>query len=456
MHRAGRRPYRPLPPCSKGKWGAHATFNTPDGRFCRFRSTFAADMDNRQCRTAPPQKGKRMKKALVPDGGIPRGTLLVMAVTGGLTVANLYYNQPLLETMRHSLGATELEANLITFITQLGYALGLVFIVPLADKEPRRTIVSLNMSVAVVCCLVIALSRDIWTVWGASVVLGCNSVVPQMFIPVASHFSKPANKSRNMGIVLTGLLSGVLGARVVSGYVGEWAGWRTMFAVAAVMAVCLAVILRTLPAMASSFEGSYGRLMRSVVQIYCRYPSIRIYALRGGLSFGSMMAIWSCMAFHLAGDPFRAGSDAVGLLGLCGLCGAVAASGIGKYIPRFGIERFCLAGTALQLAAWAVALCLSDTYAGLVAAIILVDVGAQCHQLSNQSGCLALVPEATNRCNTVFMSHLFAGGSLGTLSAGVAWNAMGWTGVCLVGTAFAVVGLAVSLLFRARLNRPAR
>ncbi len=348
-------------------------------------------------------------KELVPNGGIPRSTLFVMAVIGGMTVANLYYNQPLLEAMRQSLGATELQANLITFITQLGYALGLIFVVPLADKVSRRRIVSTNMIVAVLCCIAIALSQNLWLVWGASLVLGCNSVVPQMFIPVANHFSKPENKSRNMGIVLTGLLSGVLGARVLSGYIGEWAGWREMFGIAAViMAACFIVILRTLPAMPSSFTGSYGKLMKSIVKIYRDYPAIRIYALRGGLSFGSMMAIWSCMAFHLSGSPFNAGSDAVGLLGLCGLAGAVAASGIGKFIPRFGIERFCYAGTVLQFIAWGFALCLSDTYIGLIIAIILVDVGAQCHQLSNQSGCLSLIPEATNRCNTVFMSHLFA------------------------------------------------
>ena len=116
-----------------------------------------------------------------------------------LTVANLYYNQPLLETMRQSLGATELQANLITFITQLGYALGLVFVVPLADKVSRRKIVLLNMSIAVACCITIALAHSIWIVWGASIILGCNSVVPQMFIPVANHFSKPEDKSRNMG-----------------------------------------------------------------------------------------------------------------------------------------------------------------------------------------------------------------------------------------------------------------
>ncbi len=387
-------------------------------------------------------------KELVPNGGIPRSILFAMAIIGGLTVANLYYNQPLLEAMRQALGCTELQANLITFITQLGYASGLVFIVPLADKASRRKIIAVNISVAVVCCVAIAVSRILWVVWMASLVLGCNSVVPQIFIPVASKFSRPENKSRNMGIVLTGLLSGVLGARVLSGYVGEWLGWRAMFGIAAgIMAVSLVVMLRTLPSMPSGFEGSYGKLMRSIVRIYRSTPAIRVYSLRGGLSFGSMMAVWSCMAFHLSGEPFHAGSDAVGLLGLCGLAGAAAASGIGKYIPRFGIERFCLAGTVLQVAAWVTAYVFSGYYAGLVVAIILVDVGAQCYQLSNQSGCLSLVPEATNRANTIFMSHLFAGGSLGTLCAGVAWHCGGWSAVCLVGICFALAVAAVNWLF---------
>lgn len=386
-------------------------------------------------------------KELIPNGGIPRNTLFAMAVIGGLTVANLYYNQPLLEDMRQSLNATELQANLITFITQLGYAAGLIFIVPLADKLSRRKIITVNMMVAVVCCLGIAFSKNLWLTWGMSLVLGCNSVVPQMFIPVASHFSKPENKSRNMGIVLTGLLSGVLGGRVLSGYVGEWAGWRTMFVLAALMmVVCLISMLRTLPIMPNSFNGSYAKLMRSIGSIYCKYPKIRIYALRGGLSFGSMMAIWSCMAFHVSGAPFHAGSDVVGMLGLCGLAGATAASGIGKYIPRFGIERFCQAGSILQFAAWMVAYLFSDSYIGLIASIILVDVGAQCYQLSNQSGCLALLPDATNRSNTIFMSHLFVGGSLGTLCAGIAWNYGGWNAVCLVGFSFAVAVATVNVV----------
>lgn len=114
-----------------------------------------------------------------------------------------------------------------------------------------------------------------------------------------------------------------------------------------------------------------------------------------------MMAIWSCLAFHLAQPPFSAGSDMVGMLGLCGIMGAVAASGVGKLIPRFGIRKFNLFGAGMQIIAWAIALLFGNTYAGLIAAIILVDIGLQCQQLSNQSGCLQEIPQASNRANTI-------------------------------------------------------
>ena len=172
---------------------------------------------------------------LFPGKGIPRRILFMMSAVSGLTVANCYYNQPLLEEIRQHLGATAIEANLITFITQLGYALGLLFVIPLADKFSRRSIIITNLVLASLMCLAIAFSPCIQLIWAASLVLGICSVVPQIFVPMAGVFSLPQNKSRNMGYVLSGLLSGVLGARVISGYIGEFTGWRTMFGIAAVI-----------------------------------------------------------------------------------------------------------------------------------------------------------------------------------------------------------------------------
>lgn len=382
---------------------------------------------------------------LEENKGIPRSILIMMSVVAGLTVANLYYNQPLLEEMKASLGANEVETNLITVITQAGYAAGLLFVVPLADMLSRRKIIMTNMATAVLMALVIAFTADIKAVWAASFILGMCSVVPQIFVPMAGLFSKPENKSRNMGYVLSGLLTGVLGARVISGYLGDWVGWRAMYGIAAViMLICLAVALKMLPVMRPSFKGSYPQLMRTVGEIFFSHPNIRLYSLRASCSFASMMSIWSCMAFHLSGSPFNAGSDKVGLLGLAGIAGAMAASGVGKYIPRFGILKFSTFGSVFQLLAWGIALLFGGFYAGLALAIILVDIGAQCQQLSNQSGCLKEVPHASNRANTIFMTSLFIGGSVGTFCSGAIWPYWGWHGVCSVGILFATLSLIIS------------
>lgn len=382
---------------------------------------------------------------LTPHSGIPLHILLMMAAVSAFTVANLYYNQALLELICQGMGISHAEANLITVITQAGYALGLLLVIPLADMVAVRRITATAMTLAAVAALLIAVAQSAWLLWGASLALGLCSIMPQLFIPMATLYSRPENKSRNMGYVASGIMMGILSARVVSGYVGEWFGWRTMFyAVAVVMVACLVVTLRMMPQVSQPFHGSYGQLMRTVGGIFTAHPCIRLYSFRPAFGFGSMLAIWSCMAFHLAQPPFNAGSDAVGLLGLCGIAGALAASGVGRYVPRVGVLRMSVLGATLQLVAWLVAWGLRDSYVGIIVAMVLVDIGAQCQQISNQSGALQQLPEATNRVNTIFMTLLFLGGSLGTFSAGMGWTHAGWNGVCFVGLLFASCSLLLS------------
>lgn len=384
---------------------------------------------------------------LKENGGIPRSLLLMMAIIAGISVANCYYNQPLLELISNDLHVSHASANLITVVTQIGYALGLCFIIPMGDLFSRRRIIIINMLTAAVMAVVVAVSQVVWTVWLASLIIGASSVIPQLFIPIAGQYSRPENKSRNMGIVLSGLLTGILASRMVSGVVGEWFGWRTMFVIAAVlMVLCMIVTLRILPDMQRNFSGTYGGLMRSVWDIVLTHSQIRVNAIRAAFGFGSMLAIWSCLAFHLAQPPYCAGSDMVGMLGACGIAGALVASGMGRLIPRYGILRFSVFGAVMQLASWAVAYFFADSYIGLVVAIILVDIGLQCQQLSNQSGCIQEMPEAANRANTIFMTTYFIGGSLGTFFSGLGWEYGGWQGVCVVGVLFAMASLGVSTL----------
>ena len=369
----------------------------------------------------------------------------MIAIMAGFTVANLYYNQPLLDMICRETGITQVEANLITVVTQIGYALGLLFVVPLADMVSTRRIVVLGMLVAAVSAVTIGFAENVWMLWGASLTLGISSIMPQLFIPMAALYSRSENKSRNMGYVASGLITGIVSARAISGYIGDWLGWRWMFfLVAGMMLVGLLITLRMMPQVTLTFKGSYRQLMHTVGSIFMSYPRIRFYSLRPAMSFASMMSIWSCMAFHLAGSPFHASSDVVGMLALCGVAGAIAASSAGKYVPRVGIFRMSVIGGCLQLMAWVSAWLFGNTYTGLIAAIILADIGAQCLQVSNQSGSLQQLPHATNRVNTIFMTTFFIGGSLGTFCSGLGWSMAEWTGVCLVGGFFASVTLLLS------------
>lgn len=384
---------------------------------------------------------------LAPNQGIPRHIILLMAMMAGLTVANLYYNQPLLEMIRSDLQTTSSLANLIAVITQVGYALGLLFIIPMGDLFSRRRIIMVCMIVAAFMTVTIGLADNIYVIWGASLLMGACSIVPQLFIPIAGQFSTPENKARNMGYVLSGLLTGILAARVVSGMIGEWFGWRMMYYLAgSVMIMCLAITLQLMPQMQQNFTGTYAELMKSVARILANHPRIRLNAIRAAFGFGSMLAFWACLAFHLAGEPFHSGSDAVGYLGICGVAGAMVASGIGKYIPRYGVRFFSIVGASIQIVAWLTAWLWGDTYVGLILTVILVDIGLQCQQLSNQSACIQAVPEASNRANTIFMTTYFIGGSLGTFLAGQGWQVAGWQGVCFVGITFAVISMCISIL----------
>ncbi|WP_308503005.1 MFS transporter [uncultured Alistipes sp.] len=390
-----------------------------------------------------------MKSQLKEGAGFPDRLLYTLAVIAGVSVANLYYNQPLLEMIRQDLGTSTLAANHIALFAQCGYALGLLFLIPLADLYSRRRILIADFTLLILALLATAAAPDIRTVHVSSFVIGVCSVVPQFFIPLAAQYSRPERKNRNVGVVLSGLLTGILASRVVSGAVGEWLGWREMYLIAAGLMILSAIaVFRILPDARPNFTGSYGALMRSLLTLVGRYPQLRVHSARAALAFGSFLCFWASLAFKMAGEPFHAGSDIVGLLGLCGVAGAVTATFVGRYIARVGIFRFNCIGAALQLAAWGLFLAGADHYLPIIAGILLLDIGMQCIQLSNQATLFELCPSASNRINTIFMCCYFIGGSFGTLLSGSAWALFGWTGVVGAGALLTLASLAITLFGR--------
>ncbi|MCD8092409.1 MAG: MFS transporter [Bacteroides sp.] len=387
-----------------------------------------------------------MKPELKENGGLPAHILWTLAIVAGISVANLYYNQPLLNVMRHDLGVSEFKTNLIAMITQAGYALGLLFIVPLGDLYQRKKIILINFFLLIFSLLAIAIAPNIYIIWAASLITGVCSMIPQIFVPIASQFSRSENKGWNVGVVISGLLTGILASRVVSGFVGEVLGWREMYFIAAgMMLVCAIVVLKVLPDIRPTFQGKYADLMKSLFVLVKDYPALRIYSVRSGLVFGSFLAMWSCLAFKMGEAPFYANSNVIGILGLCGIAGALTASFVGKYVKTVGIRNFNFIGCTLNVLAWALLYFCGNSYAGIIAGIILIDIGMQCIQLSNQTSIFEVCPSASNRVNTIFMTTYFIGGSMGTFLAGSCWQAWGWAGVAGIGTMLTISSLTITL-----------
>lgn len=340
-----------------------------------------------------------MKQELKENQGLPASLLWTLAIIAGISVANLYYNQPLLNRISRDLQTSEFTANLIAMITQIGYAIGLLFIIPLGDLFKRKTIILINFTVLVVSLLT---TPYIHLILFASLLTGICSVMPQIFIPIAAQFSTPKTKGRNVGMIVSGLLTGILASRVVSGIVGEYLGWRFIFFVAAgMMVICLIIIMRVLPDMPCNFKGKYSDLMKSLFSLVIEYPQLRISSLRAGIAFGSFLALWTSLAFKMGQAPFFAGNNIVGLLGLCGIAGALTASYIGKYVHVLGVKRLNYIGCGLIFVAWFSLYFGQDSYVGIITGIFIIDIGMQCIQLSNQTTIFALNPKAANRINTI-------------------------------------------------------
>lgn len=387
-----------------------------------------------------------MRIQLEENKGVPASLLWTLAIIAGVSVANLYYNQPLLNRISEDLHVSEFTANLIPMVTQIGYAAGLLFIIPLGDLYKRRNIIVICFLLLSVSLFGIAVARNIHFILFASLITGICSVMPQIFIPIAAQFSRPERKAQNVGLLISGLLTGILGSRVVSGIVGEYWGWRTIFYIAsALMLVCIFVILRLLPNMPSNFRGTYLDLMKSVFTLVRRNATLRLVSFRAGLCFGCFLTLWACLAFKMSGAPFYAGNNIIGMLGLCGIAGALTASFVGKYVHRFGVRTFNFIGCGIMILAWCALYFFQNSYVGIVAGIILIDIGMQCIQISNQTCALSLEPHASNRVNTIFMTTYFIGGAFGTFLAGTAWHHAGWGGVALAGIALAGTSLLITL-----------
>ncbi|RNI32071.1 MFS transporter [Rufibacter immobilis] len=371
-----------------------------------------------------------------------------MTIATGMVVANLYYNQPLLGRIAATFGVTEASAGSLAMLTQIGYAVGMLFIIPLGDMLRRKRLIMVDFAAIIIALLLAALAVNIEMLMVASFLIGATSVVPQLLVPMAAHLAKPEARGRTVGFVMSGLLIGILLSRTVSGFVGAHLGWRAMFFIAAGMMLVLWLTLYfLLPEVHPDFKGNYRKLMKSLVHLIQEQPMLRLVALRGGLCYATFGAFWTTLVFLLEEPPFHLGSDAAGLFGLVGAAGALGAGYMGRLSDKgnsFTVTTLCILMIVVSYVVFGFS---GSSIVGLVIGVILLDLGVQATHISNQTFIFSILPEARNRLNTIYMVTYFIGGASGTFIASQAWHLWKWNGVVGVGLVFSGLALLLHLLF---------
>lgn len=358
----------------------------------------------------------------------------IMAAAGGIAVANLYYNQPMLPEIGRSFGVAANVTALLAMLTQIGYALGLFLFVPLGDVVDRRRLV-LGLLFGIIASLV-ALAFAPSLVWLdiASLTLGMTSVVAQVLVTLAAQLSPPQHRGRIVGTLQAGILAGILLARTVSGTVSAHFGWRPMFWLAAAMNVGVLVVLhRALRSSPPPAPQPYPRVLRSLKDLWQSYPQLRTSSLNGALLFAAFSVFWSTLAFRLGDPPFGYGPQVAGLFGLLGAAGAMTAPVAGYLTDRRGAGFTVAVGTVATAIAFVVFMLAGSSLAMLALGVVLLDIGIQAAMNGNQSTVLSLAPQATSRTNTIYMVSYFVGGALGSYTGGLAWHHSGWPGTTALG-----------------------
>lgn len=389
-----------------------------------------------------------------PAAMLSRPLILLLATGAGLAVACLYYSQPMLGVLGADLGASARSSGWIPTLTQLGYAAGILLLAPLGDRHDRRQIM-LAKAVALLLALLLAgLAPGMAWLLPASLLIGLTATLAQDIVPAAASLAADHERGKVVGTVMTGLLSGILLSRVVSGWVAAQFGWRSMFFVAAAsILLCALAIHRYVPRFRPGSELSYLALLRSLGGLWQRYPALRRAALTQGLLSVGFSAFWSTLAVMLHAAPFHLGSAVAGSFGLAGAAGALAAPLAGHLADRLGPQGVGRAGAGLAAAAFLL-LSLATTWSvnvqlvSLAVGAVLFDLGVQASLIAQQTVIYQLEPAARSRLNAVLMVCMFIGMALGSSLGSALLASYGWMGVTLLASVAALGALALNLRSR--------
>ena len=365
--------------------------------------------------------------------------ILLMAFCTGLIVANIYYCQPLVILVAKDFGLTESHAGKITYLTQAGYAIGLFLLVPLGDMFERKKQILVITGLAVASLLVAGFSHSFLVLEIACVLIGASSIVPQLILPMAANLSTDETRGQTIGVIMSGLLIGILASRALSGSIGFLWGWRSVYFMAAgICLLLMGLMAKRFPQSIPSFKGTYAELMSSMWGYVKTQPILREASLINFFAFAVLSAFWTTMVLYLASPPYSFQTLQIGLFGIAGAAGALAAPLVGKLSGRSNPRRNVVIGLTFQLLSIALFYFTGSYLVMFILGIIVIDIGQQAIHVTNQTRIYAILPEARNRLNTVFMSVSFVGAACGSALGLWLWEQGQWSLFCL-GTAIVIV-----------------
>jgi len=357
---------------------------------------------------------------------LTRAQVFIMAATAGISVANVYYSQPILNAIAHTFNVNTERAGLVSVLAQVGYGIGLFFLSPVGDMIERKKLILYLQTGLFFSLLLIAFCPCIWVLYAGSLLTGICSVVAQIILPMAASLVKE-NRGKTVAQIFTGILVGILVARVFSGFVTYWMGWQCVYVISAVLVFTTGILMQAdFPTTTEHFNGTYSGLLKSTLTQLKRFPLLRYTALTGMLAFGTLSAFWVALTFYLSKAPFNYPASIIGLFGLLAAAGALIAPLFGKLADKGAYTRSLLFSTGLTLLSIVILKLFSGSITGIWLTVILLDIGIQATQVTNIAIIYSLDHLANSRINTIYMTSYFIGGALGSYLAILCWRAGGW------------------------------
>lgn len=379
--------------------------------------------------------------------------VFLLALGAGLSVASIYYSQPMLGVIGSAFHARIGDVGLVPTLTQIGYALGILLLAPLGDRFDRRRIILIKGTLLSLTLLLCGFASSWHVLLLSSLAIGLVATVAQDIIPAAATLACDNNRGKTVGMVMTGLLAGILLSRVFSGVVAQLWGWRSVYAIAAVGVWIVTLALwYILPAFKPETTLRYPALLRSLGKLWMEYSALRRAALAQGLLSIAFSAFWSTLAIMLA-ERFHLGSAVAGAFGLAGAAGALAAPLAGSLADRHGPNFVTKIASALVVISFALMfvmplLPVTAQLAIIVISAIGFDLGIQASLVAHQTIIYALNPAARSRLNAIMFTVVFIGMATGAVLGSKALESFGWTGMVGLATVAALGGLMIRLMTR--------